>query len=66
MSKSQLIISLMTIVGIMILGIAIYVFTHLSGLSATQGFVLLGIAVAGLIIVMGIILVLVRSVNTKK
>jgi hypothetical protein len=56
----------MTIVGIMILGIAIYVFTHLSGISATQGFILLAIAVVGLILVMGIILMLVRSVNTKK
>jgi hypothetical protein len=56
----------MTVVGLMILGIAIYLFTHLSGISATQGFILLGIAVVGLILVMGIILMLVKSVNTKK
>lgn len=66
MSKLSLIISLMTVVGIMILGIAIYLFTHLSGISATQGFILLGVAVVGLILVMGIILMFVKSVNTKK
>ncbi len=53
----------MAIVAIIIIGVAIFVFTHLSGLSSNQGFVLLGIAIVGLILVMGFIWALVRSIQ---
>jgi len=50
-------------VAIIIVGIAVFVFTHLSGLSSSQGLVLLGIAIAGLILVTGIIYMLFRSLQ---
>jgi hypothetical protein len=66
MSSINLIITLMVLVAVIIIGIAIYVFTHLSGLNAAQGFILLGVAIGGLILVMGVIFMLVKNLNVKK
>lgn len=66
MSKFTLVIGLMVIVAIIIVGMVIYVFTHLSSITATQVFILLGVAIVGWILIMGIILLLVRGIKAKK
>jgi hypothetical protein len=66
MNKYRLIISLMVLVAVIIVGLAVYVFTHLSGLTQAQGFSLIGVAVLGLILVMAILLMLVRNINARR
>ncbi len=66
MSKLQIIVALMTLVAVIIVAIAVYVFTHLSGINLTQGAVLIAVAVVGLFIIMGVIIILLRSINAKK
>jgi hypothetical protein len=66
MSQFKLLITLMSIVAVIIIGMAIFVFTHLSGLNLTQGIALIGLAVFGLIIVIFIIFLVMRSIKTKK
>ncbi len=66
-SKMRIIITLMALVAVLIVAIAIYVFTHLSaGISASQGIILVAIAVAGLFIIMGVIFMLFRSIIARK
>jgi hypothetical protein len=55
----------MALVGIIIVGLAAYIFTHLSGLDMTQGIVLVAIAIVALIIIMGVIFILFRSLTKK-
>ncbi len=66
MPKLNLIITLMAIVALIIIGLAIYVFTHLSGINPVQSLVLIGIAVVGFLLVIIILILFVRSTNTKK
>jgi hypothetical protein len=66
MSQTKLLITLMSIVAVIIVGMAVFVFTHLSGLDLTQGIALIGLAVFGLIIVMLIIFLVMRSIKFKK
>jgi hypothetical protein len=67
MTKTHLIFALMALVAVMIIGIAAFVFTHLSsGISLTQSIILIAIAVVGLFVIMGIIVVLMRSLTAKK
>jgi hypothetical protein len=56
----------MSVVAVIIVGMAVFVFTHLSGLDLTQGIALIGLAVFGLIIVMLIIFLVMRSIKFKK
>jgi hypothetical protein len=58
--------ALMAIVAIIIVVIAVYIFTHLSGINLTQGIVLIATAVVGLLIIMGVILMLLKSITSKK
>jgi nitrate reductase gamma subunit len=66
MSRIQLVISLMVIVAVIIIGIAAYVFTHLSGINLTQGVVLIAVAVTGLLLILGVIIIILRSATAKK
>ena len=66
MSKQQVLVLLVALVGVIIIGLAAYVFTHLSGLSMTQGVVLVAIAIVALIIIMSVIFVLFRSLTRKQ
>jgi hypothetical protein len=66
MSKIQLVIILMAIVAVIIIGIAAYVFTHLSGINLTQGIVLIAVAVAGLFLILAVILIILRNASAKK
>jgi hypothetical protein len=66
MPKLKLILTLMSIVAVIIIALAFYVFTHLSGISPIQSLVLIGIAVAGFLLVIVIIILFMRSINTKK
>ncbi len=56
----------MVLVGVIIVGIAAYIFTHLSGISMTQAIVLIAIAIISLFILMGVILMLMKSTTAKK
>jgi hypothetical protein len=66
MSKLQLIIALMAVVAVIIVGLAVFVFTHLSGIVLNQGIVLIVIAVIGLLLVTVIIFLLFRIITAKK
>lgn len=66
MRQMRLIISLMSIVAVIIIGIAVFVVTHLTGLSLTQGIVLIGLGVVGLVIVMVILFLIMRGIRTRK
>jgi hypothetical protein len=65
MPQQKLIIALMSIVALIIIGIAIFVFTHLSGVNLTQGIVLIGIAVLGLILIIAIIFLAMKEFRKK-
>jgi hypothetical protein len=66
MSNLQLVITLMVIVAVIIIGIAAYIFTHLSGINLTQGVVLIAVAVTGLLLILGVIIIILRSATAKK
>jgi multisubunit Na+/H+ antiporter MnhC subunit len=66
MPKLRLIISLMAIVAVIIISIAIYIFTHLNSIDMMQGLILISIAVVGLFLIMGVILMLMKSITAKK
>jgi hypothetical protein len=66
MSKLHLVITLMAFVAVIIIGIAAYIFTHLSGLNLTQGIVLIAIAITGLLLILVVILIILRSAAAKK
>ncbi len=65
MSKLRIVFVLMSLVAIIIVGLAAYIFSHLNSLTATQGFILLGVAIAGLVLVLVVLLILFRSVYKK-
>jgi hypothetical protein len=56
----------MLLVAAIIIGLAIFVFTHLSGIDLTQGIILIAVAVIGLFMVFGIIFLLMRSIYAAK
>jgi hypothetical protein len=66
MSKLQVVIILMAIVAVIIIGIAAYIFTHLSGINLTQGIVLISVAVIGLFLILGVILIILRNASARK
>jgi hypothetical protein len=66
MSNVQLVIAIMVFVAVIIIGIAAYIFTHLSGINLTQGIILIAVAVAGLLLILGVIIIILRSATTKK
>ena len=66
MPQIKLIVSLMVIVGIIIIGVAVYVVTHISGINLNQGILLIAMAGVGLVLVMGILFLVMKGVRTKK
>jgi hypothetical protein len=66
MPRLKLIITLMTIVAIIIVGIAVYVFTHLSGIDLTQGIFLIAAAVVGLFLILSIIILIMKGLTVKR
>jgi len=65
MSNLQLVIAIMVFVAVIIIGIAAYIFTHLSGINLTQGIILIAVAVAGLLLILGVIIIILRSATKK-
>lgn len=66
MPRIQLIVSVMIIVAIIIIGLAIFVFTHLSGLNLVQTIILITIAAIGLILIAGLLFAFLRGVRSQK
>ncbi len=62
----KLLVVLMVLSGIIILGVAVYVFTHLSGLDLRQAAVLIALGVVGLILIATVLAIFLRSLNPKK
>jgi hypothetical protein len=56
----------MGVVAIVIIAMAVYVFTHFSTIEFNQALILGGIGIAALLIVMGMLLVLMRVISRKK
>jgi hypothetical protein len=67
MPKMNLVIALMTLTAIIIIGLAVYIFSHASGgVSLTQIIILLAAAVIGLFVVLLVLLLMFRGMNSKK
>ena len=66
MSPQRMIVGLMVAVAVIIVGIAAYTFSHFSAISVNQGLILIAVGVIGIFIIMGIIILLVKSINMKK
>jgi ABC-type spermidine/putrescine transport system permease subunit II len=62
----KLLISLMAVAGAIIIGIAAYIFTHLSGLDLRQSIVLVALGVVGLGLIMVVLVLFLRGINPKK
>jgi uncharacterized membrane protein len=66
MSQNKVLISLASIVAIIIIGMSTFVFTHLSGIDLSQGIVLIILSIIGLLLILGIIYIAIRSVRNNK
>jgi hypothetical protein len=66
MSQNKVLISLASIVAIIIIGMSTFVFTHLSGIDLSQGIVLIILSIIGLLLILGIIYIAMRSVRNNK
>ncbi len=62
----KLLVALMVLSGVIILGVAVYVFTHLSGLDLRQAAVLIALGVVGLILIATVLAMFLRSLSPKK
>jgi hypothetical protein len=66
MPKLKLILALMSLVAVIIIGMAVYVFANFSNLHLTQGIILVVIGVIALVIVMVTVYLLYKSMTAKK
>jgi hypothetical protein len=64
--NAKLLVILMSLAGIIILAIAGYVFTHLSGLDLRQSAVLIGLGVVGLGLIAAVLALFLRSLGPRK
>lgn len=62
----KLLLTLMVLAGLIIVGVAAYIFTHLSGLDLRQSVVLVALGVVGLILISAVLALLLRGLNPKK
>lgn len=61
----KLVVSIMAIVGLVIIGEAIYAFTRPEKLNLTQGAVLIGIAIVALVVLMATLWVIWKGLSKK-
>jgi hypothetical protein len=66
MPRIQLMVSLMILVAIIIIGLAIFVFTHLSGLNLVQTIILISFGAIGLTLIAGILIAFLRGIRSQK
>jgi hypothetical protein len=66
MTRLPLIIILMTVVAIIIVAMAFFVFTNFSSINITRSLVLIAAGVAGMLIIIGILWVIYKSNKTQK
>jgi hypothetical protein len=64
--SAKLLVILMSLAGIIILAIAVYVFTHLSGLDLRQSAVLIALGVVGLGLIAAVLALFLRSLGPRK
>jgi len=64
MPKSRLILSLMAIMAVIIIAIAVYLAGNYTTINLTRGVILIAVAVTGLLVFMGILIVAIRSSNS--
>lgn len=64
-SRLRLVIGLMAAAAVIIIGMAVYLFTHFSSMDSTQGIILAIIAIAALFIVTGVMAVLFKSLTAS-
>jgi hypothetical protein len=66
MPKLQLVIPLMALMAVIIIGLAVYLFVNYSGIDITQGIILIAVAAVVLLVVMGVMILILRSAANKK
>jgi hypothetical protein len=66
MAKPRLVIFLMALIAVIIIGIAVYLFTHLSTLTLTSVIIMVSVAVVSLLVIMGILFAIMRSITSNK
>jgi hypothetical protein len=62
----KLLIVLIVAAGAIIVGIAAFIFTHLSGLNLTQSIVLAAFGIFGLFLIMIVLVLFLRGLNPKR
>ena len=66
MPRLKLILALMSIVAVIIIGMAIYVFTNFSNIDLVRAIILAAVGVIALFIVFGTVYLLYRGMTAKK
>jgi hypothetical protein len=61
--RLRLIIGLMAFAFVIIIALAVYVFTHFSTMEFAQAVIMLAVGVAALIIIMGVVTLLLRGIS---
>jgi len=64
MPKLRLILSLMAIMAVIIIAIAVYLAGNYTTINLTRGVILIAVAVTGLLVFIGILIVAIRSSNS--
>jgi len=65
-SRLKLVITLMALAAIIIIAMAVYVFLNFSNMGLSQGIILGIIGIIALFVLMGVFIVLARSLTSKK
>jgi hypothetical protein len=65
-SRLKLVITLMALAAIIIIAMAVYVFLNFSNMGLSQGVILGIIGIIALFVIMGVFIVLARSLTSKK
>lgn len=66
MPKLPLVLALMSVVAVIIVAMAVYVFVNFSSLDFTGSLIMIGIGLAGMLIILGVLIYLYRSAKNQK
>jgi hypothetical protein len=62
----KLLFTLIALAGVIIVGIAAYIFTHLSGIDLKQSIILIAFGIIGLVLITIVLAILLRALSPKK
>jgi hypothetical protein len=65
MSKNHLMVGILAVAAVIIIAMAVYIFTHFNSMELVQEIILICIALVVLVVIMGVLLMLVRNAGRK-